>query len=179
MRNLLLSAAVVCLPFVAPAATLSGDMIDVTIHGLGSQSVLVGSGTDFKLLGITLDFDAGSGNMNLAWTSNKLGTFHQYTSWTFSDLDFDDGSDLVGFLVTGTQFAGLSVSVTADSISFDFDQHATFNTGSVLSGTFITDAPSARQQLAPPAAIPLPATAPLLVLGAAGLVALRRRKSRV
>jgi hypothetical protein len=91
MRNLLLSTAMVCLPFAASAATLSGDTIDVTIHGLGSQSVLVGSGADFSLLGIKLDFDAGSGNMNLAWASNKLGSFYEFTSWTFSDLDFDDG----------------------------------------------------------------------------------------
>lgn len=175
MRKLLLSTVVLCAPFAVSAATLTGDEINVAIKGVGTGTIEVGSGADLSLAGVVLDFDAGSNGMQLSWTTSKLESFGAYNVWTFSDLDFDDGSDLVGFLVSQNEFDDLTIDVTSDSLTFTFDEGSSFDTGLLLSGTFLTDK-ATLQAPPPPSSVPLPATAPLLLLGAAGMMALRRRR---
>lgn len=177
MRILLLSTVVLCAPFAVSAATLTGDDVNVAIKNLGTGSVEVGTGADLRLFGVSVDLDAGSDGSKFSWTTSKFESFGGYNVWSFSDLDFDDGSNLIGFIVAENAFDGLSIDVTSDSLTFSFDESSTFDKGVVLSGTFVTDS-SVRQAPQPPASVPLPATAPLLLLGAAGMMALRRRKSR-
>ena len=77
------------------------------------------------------------------------------------DLDFSNDEVLVGFSDLFSSFQNTTFSFTQNSLTFNMTD-GPIGPGVILSGTFDT------------AAIPLPATAPLLAFALAGVFALRR-----
>jgi hypothetical protein len=177
MRKLVLSSLVALLPAVASASTLTGDDVYMQIPGFGNGMVTVGAGHDVMLGGTNFDLDAGpSGNM-LHWNNREYESNFGVTSVVFGNMDFTDGSDLIGFLVSETQLTNLKVAVTASTLIFTFDANGVLEKGKkVIAGTYLTSGGIVSQQ--PPSPVPLPASAPLLLAAAGGLALLRRRKSR-
>ncbi|ABV91786.1 hypothetical protein Dshi_0037 [Dinoroseobacter shibae DFL 12 = DSM 16493] len=173
MRKLLLTSLVALCPAVASATTLAGDTVNLALPGFGAVDVVVGSGIEFDLDGTTFDLNPNGTNNLLVVDGDVFGTVGNVSSLVISDMNFNDGSELTGFLVTQTNLVNLQVSFTADSLTFTFDPNTDSPNGILLEGAYLTQLPGAG-----PTPVPLPATAPLLLLAAGGLAVMRRRKAR-
>ncbi|MBL8448037.1 MAG: PEP-CTERM sorting domain-containing protein [Zoogloeaceae bacterium] len=146
----------------AVAVALTGDTI--TFDG---GPVVVGAGIDRAFGVFAFDFDAGPDGDIFQWTSSASG-FLGGTPFVpnIFDLDFNDGSTLVGFDLTSTLLSNLSFVVTPDSITFSHTSTGFVGPGVVISGRFITTS----------TAVPEPTALTLVALGLAGF-ALNRRSA--
>lgn len=168
---------------VGHAATLTGDTINVEIANGGTSvddTVVVGAGIDavFGATDIDVDVNTGPDDNGLLIAITPGVSFCGIilcdggtASFTFSDLDFSGGEELVDFIVDEavSNFLGFTI-VSPTEIVFDFlDDTITAPNGVQLSGTFVTQ---------PMGAIPLPAGAPLLLAGLGAFAVMRRRKSK-
>lgn len=169
MKKTLAILATLALPTGAFASTLSGDDVTITFNPgpVYTSTFTAVSGTDASAFGFDVDVDAGTAGDEFSWVSVGSGDLTGVTSFTLSDLDFDDGYDIIGFEVYSTILTGLSFSFTADSMTVSWDPIGAFEPSTVLTGQYLTA----------PAAVPLPASAPLILmgLGALGLVGRRRK----
>jgi len=167
-----------CLPLAASAETPSGGDVLMELRrptgSFGSVNVTVGSGIEFDLDGTTFDLNRSDTGNLLVMDGDGFGTLGAVSSLIISDMILDDGSVPDGFIVTRPNLSNLSIGTTDDSLTFVFDNGTASPDGAIiLEGSYvISDGPGA------PSPIPLPATAPLLLLAAGGLAALRRRRAK-
>lgn len=170
MKKTLAILATLALPTGAFASSLTGDDVTMTFDpgAVYTSTFTAVSGVDESAFGFSVDVDSGTAADEFSWTIFGIGNLTGVTSFTLSDLDFDDGYDLVGFELYQTALDGVSFSFTADSMTVSWDPIGQFEAGVVLEGQYLT---------APPA-VPLPASAPLILLGLGALgVVGRRRKA--
>ncbi len=172
MKKLIALVFLTLMNTVSSAAVLTGDSIDFTVAPAGIFStppVVVGAGDDLVSIFYHFDFDAGPAGDQFLWSSiPSAGNLAGSNAITLSDLDFNDGSSLIGFDLFSTLLSGLTISVMPDSITFSHTSTDMVGPGTVLSGRFITT--STHQ-------IPTPATAPLVLL-AAGIALWRARAGK-
>ena len=114
----------------ANTASLTGDTIT-----FDNSFVNVGAGIDDSFGVFSFDFDAGTGGDVFEWTSSSSGFLGgiPFAPDQF-DLDFDDGSTLIGFALTSTLLSGLSFVTTSDSIIFTHTSTGFIGPGTVISG---------------------------------------------
>ena len=166
MKKLLSCAFLAVAPWFASASVLTGDTVTFTANPgvFGPVAALVGAGTDLTAAAFQFDFDAVAGDAFTWISAPGAGGLAGSTSITISDLDFTDGSSLVGFLLDSTLLSGVSISTTADSLTISYTSVGTIGPGLVVSGRYVTTA-----------VVPEPATLPLMLAGL-GLLGLSARK---
>jgi hypothetical protein len=162
MKKIILATCMTVASFCASASTLTGDEVTITTTpSVFTMPLTVGAGTDLSVGSgsgtFLFDLNRGPDGNRFTLTSVGSSTFSGSNSFTFSDLDFTDGSLLTGFNLLATSLSGFSFSTTADSITFSYS-NAFAADGVVIDGTFVTSA-----------AVPLPGTLPLVLLGLGAL----------
>jgi len=166
------TALMTCLATVGSAATFNGDTADFELFadGFGSafqSTALINTDIEVDFLpsfaidveGLTLSitFDLG--------TEPELGA---ETTINVSDLDADDGSRIVGLSQTGGNARLVSgTSTRHNSVSVDFFNFTSAQSPGSQTFEFVIET----------AAIPLPASLPLMLLGFGALAMNRRRKA--
>lgn len=166
MKKLLSCALLAVAPWFVSASVLTGDTVTFTANPgvFGPVAALVGAGTDLTAGAFRFDFNAGAGDA-FSWISSPgAGGLAGSTSITISDMDFTDGSSLVGFQVDSTLLSGVSISTTADSLTISYTSVGLIGPGTVISGRYVTTA-----------VVPIPATLPLVLAGL-GLLGLSVRR---
>ena len=128
---------------------------------------VVGSGNDLVLGNFAFDLNAGLAGDEFTFFDNG-GFFSDNIQIVLENLDFSGGEVLTGFQLAASSLSNLSVSTTANSVTFTFDDPGVGpDSGPAISGKFLTA----------PAAVPLPAGLPLLAASMAAISFLRRRKT--
>lgn len=165
------TAVVLGLGSVAGAATMDGDSVNVEMSTvfLGSQGLqnsIVGAGSEGNYYSNQFyDFDDATDTFSISSTSTFCGMTScspdDTVSWALTSLDF--GGPLTGVSILLNGIGATISSFTADSVFFSWA-----NVG-IPQGTYLT-------LKFETAAVPLPASLPLLMAGVAGLAALRRRR---
>jgi hypothetical protein len=168
LRSTFMSACLTAslLAGAASAATLDGDQASITFvpESLVLGPFTVGAGVDFTLGVFTFDLNAGSAGDGFDFLDNG-GFFGQNTSIVLSSLNFSGGELLNGFELLSTSLQNLTWTFTDDSLTFLFsDPGWGPANGPAISGRFLTAA-----------AVPVPASLPLLLAGLGGLALLRRK----
>lgn len=152
----------------ASAATLTGDQVAITFQPENLVILaFVGTGVD-KTFGLfEFDFNAGAAGDEFVFNDNN-GSFGSNTSIVLSGLDFPGSSILTGFELLSTRLENLAFTFTDTSLTFTFvDIAANVPDGPAIRGRFLTE---------PVAAVPLPASLPLMLAGLGAVAILRRRK---
>jgi len=165
------TAAVIGLGSMAGAATMNGDSVNVEMSTVlggsqGLQNSIVGAGVEGNYYGNQFfDFDDATDSFSISSGSNYCGmtscAFTDKVSWALTSLDF--GGPLTGISFLLNNIGATIDSFTADAVYFSWD-NVNIPQGTYLTLKFET------------AAVPLPASLPLLMVGIAGLAALRRRR---
>lgn len=137
----------------ATPAVLTGDTIV-----FDSSSVAVGPGIDDAIGAFSFDFDAGIDGDEFEWVSSSSAFLGGFTPDMF-DLDFNDGSTLVDFVVISTLLTDLTTTIGSDSILFSFSSTGFIGPGTVLSGRFVTSS----------SAVSVPATLSIVLVGLFGV----------
>lgn len=159
---------------VATSSTLAGDYVVLSIPTLGvTAGTNVVSGLDVAKGGIGWDLNTGANGNGFAMVSGGSYPIVGTSSFTFSSLDFSDGSSLIGFENLVSVFANTVVTFTSRSITFTFTD-GPITEGTLISGTFVTDAPI----LPPSTTVPLPASVPLMASAFGALAFAARRRNR-
>ena len=172
MKKAFLCLALSLSSCLAQASVLTGDSVVFQADPgvIAPASATVGAGDEFVFLNFRFDLDAGPGADGFSWVSEPgAGGLAGSTSIVLSDLDFTDGSSLVGFELFTTVLSGLVITTTPDSISFAYTSSGLVGPGPILTGQFLTES-----------AVPTPGTAALM-LSALALVPLcssRKRKAK-
>jgi hypothetical protein len=169
MKRLLSCGLLALAPWFASASVVTGDTVTFTANPgvFGPVAALVGAGTDLTAGVFQFDFDAGAGD-TFSWISSPAaGDLAGSTSITISDLDFTDGSSLVGFVLDSTLLSGVSISTTADSLTISYTSGGFVGPGTLISGRYVTRAE-----------VPVPATLPLVLAGLGLLGFSVRRRSQ-
>ncbi|MFD1696442.1 VPLPA-CTERM sorting domain-containing protein [Roseibium aestuarii] len=160
----------------ASASTLLNDIVAINLKAdanYGSFVKTVGAGAEATYFSaLSVDMNAGAGGDLLQISSTRSASSIDETNlfpvvWTFSLLNFSDGSVLSGFEVITSAFSDLVVDFGPDWLTLSYAD-ATVPEGTLISGRFITTPVTQ--------AIPLPAPALLVLTGIAGLAAVGRRK---
>ncbi|WP_425041201.1 VPLPA-CTERM sorting domain-containing protein [Primorskyibacter sp. S187A] len=174
----ILATAILALGTAASASTLSGDSVTREVTNNGSiivpvTSFTVGAGVDFTDANINIDMNAGAMGDQLEITvapGNYGGMYSTSgtTVLTFGDLDFTDGSSLIGFdVIDDGPLDFVASIVDGSTLALTFDE-APITGGTFALGTYVTDIVTAP--------VPLPAGGLLLLTGL-GAFAVSRRKS--
>ncbi len=168
MKKTLALLAALALPAAAAASTLTGDEVSIEFNpgGTYSSTFTVGAGIDDEVNNFQLNVDAGTHGKQFHWTAiNAGGSLAGATSFTFSDLDFTDGSTLIDFEIKTTLLDDVVASVTNGVLTVSWSTTGIVGPGPVLHGKYITSV------------VPLPASAPLILagLGVLGFVGRRRK----
>lgn len=163
------------------SSTLTGDVISYTLtQGIPIQSgtVPVGSGPEVSVYGLsslTVDLNAGvDGNIFEFLSESAYFSFNGIgpdpVVWTFSDLQFSDGSLLTGFEILSTLITSpISVVTTQDALTISYAPQD-HRPGAMIRGQFMTS-PIASQ-------VPLPGTL-LLLMSAIGIAAIAHFRPRL
>jgi hypothetical protein len=170
MKRVFLSLVVGLWSCFASASVLTGDTILFQVNPgvVSATPATVGAGDDLVFANFRFNLDAGGAGDQFSWSSTpNAGALLNSTSIQISDLDFNDGSTLIGFDLFSTLLSGLVITTTSDSITFAYTTQEMVGPGLVLSGRFLTSA-----------TVPLPGTAPLLLVGIALLAAQSSRRKR-
>lgn len=168
MKKTLALLAALALPAAAAASTLTGDEVTIEFNpgSIYTSTFTVGSGVDDSINNFQLNADAGVHGSQFHWTGiNAGGSLAGATSFTFSDLDFTDGSTLIGFKIKTTLLDDVVASVTNGVLTVSWSTTGIVGPGPILHGQYITTS-----------VVPLPASAPLILagLGVLGFVGRRR-----
>jgi hypothetical protein len=157
------------------AATLTGDTIGQS-HPLAVTSIVVGSGVDYTIGFVQINYDAGAlGDhlvINISSTATFSGIFQSSgtSTLTLSGLNFSGGETLIGFTVLSSPIYPITVNIlNSSSLSLSWTEGPSFSGGGIfLDGQFVTSA----------SPVPLPAALPLFatVLAGGGLIAWRRKR---
>lgn len=169
MKKLISCALIAMTPLYASASVVTGDTVTLAANPgvFGPAASLVGAGTDLTVGNFSFDFDGGAGDA-FTWDSvPNAGALFGSTSITISDLDFTDGSSLVGFVLDSTLLAGVSIATTADSLTISYTSTGSVGPGRILSGRYQTST-----------GVPEPATMPLILAGLGLLIFLSRSRRR-
>ncbi|MEO0634059.1 MAG: VPLPA-CTERM sorting domain-containing protein [Pseudomonadota bacterium] len=176
LKNLIVAAGLLAAStFAASAATLTGDSVTVNLtanSNFGTQTVVVGVGPDANYFGNqNVDLNAGiSGDILTLSSTSTFGSIDGVGGdpvvWTFGDLDFSGGETLIGFNFIQS-FSNVVATITANSLTLTYDDVA-IPSGIYLQGQFVTSGSQTP-------AVPLPASALLLLGGLFGLVTVKRR----
>ena len=149
---------------------LTGDTVTFTANPgvFGPVNVVVGAGDDLVANNFRFDMNAGAAQDHFTWISTPVsGDLSGSQSITIGDLDFSDASTLVDFIIDSTLLSGVSVAIGVDSVTISYTSTGPVGPGVVLDGRFVTTA-----------AVPAPATLPLLLTAIAALGVTRRSKAR-
>lgn len=177
----MVAVAAVLAAQVGHSSTLSGDVISYTLtQGIPIQNgtVPVGSGPEVSVYGLsslTVDLNAGvDGNIFEFLSESAYFSFNGIgpdpVVWTFSDLQFSDGSLLTGFEILSTLITSpISVVTTRDALTISYAPQD-HRPGAMIRGQFMTS-PIASQ-------VPLPG-AFLLLMPAIGMAAIARFRPRL
>ncbi|MCP4767667.1 MAG: VPLPA-CTERM sorting domain-containing protein [Gammaproteobacteria bacterium] len=153
----------------ANAATLTGDQVTVDLLPTAGDftSSPIGAGFDLSVGVFRFDFNGGVDGDEFLFEDNG-GFFSNSNSILLSTLDFDDGSDLLGFDLISTSLSNLTFSFTANSLTFNFDlvPGSGPNNGPAIHGRFITDV----------SPVPVPAAVWLFGTALLGFVGMSRRR---
>jgi PEP-CTERM motif len=161
----------------AHASTLTGDTVAINLKGgflpYGTQNVVVGAGPDGAFVNGTQSFDLNAGTNGDLFTVSSNAAYTALTGtgrvvWTLTDLNFSDGSPLIGFNIIESLDPVTINSLTPTSVTFSYADTA-IPAGTYFEAQFVTQV----------AAVPEPSTWAMMILGflGVGFMAYRRKQS--